>query len=369
MLQRICFASLPAVLLAACVCWSGCGKKEAASPPAASSQPVAAPVGPRLQVEPAGEVQFGRLLSSETRRFQYTIKNTTSYPLRIRTVRPGCYCTTLVQAPRGTIPPGGNAVLEFELSGWKLFKGDFRRTIHVSFENHPELDVALTFAGTLDPAISVIPGFEANLRRLAQADVPWERKFVLTGTFAPARKLVLGPPEHAGFLKVAIAEKDAAYEVTVSPAQPLPVGELSERIRIPIIEPSGYPPISLGIRGVIGPRLRVNPPMLVLPEVKAITGLTPQRVKIRAAFDAGSGYAVDAGTLRVTVPEEAKLIRVVQAGKDAEIEVDILPEMRLGRKVRSIEIAAGSAKVSLRCFVRKPEMQTPDAGEEPAEEE
>lgn len=371
--------SLAILALVSGICLSGCGKREASSPaappaPAAESPKAAVVPNPlHLGIEPGEVLSLGKVMSTEVRRFQYTITNTTATPLRIRSVRAACYCTALVEAPRGTIPPGGSVVLVFDLTGGKLrVQGEFDRQIRVFFAGRKDADLVLSFTGTLDRSISVSPAGDVDLRRLAKEDTPWERKFVISAALPPPQKLVLGPPEYAASLDVDMAQTASTYEVTVRPAAPLEVGVFRERIRIPVVEPAGLPPVTLGFRGTVGPRLKSTPSNYQFHLVKDTTGLEPIRRRFQVSFGKDSSYKVDPAKLLVTVPEAVKLVGVSQQGHDAVVAVDIQPELLRAVACSTIEFAVGAAHANALIFVHGPRVKAaPDEEEEeePAAEE
>lgn len=371
MLKQVRFPSLSILMVAASLCLDGCGKKKEAAPvaPPPTAPAVAAPLAAALTVEPSDMLQLGRVTSGEVRRFQYTIRNTSGVPLQVSQVRRSCECAATVRYPRGTIAPGESAVFVFDLAGSKLPPGEFSRKIHVSFAGHPELNTELKFAGILDACFAVRPKADAALGKLPKEDTAWERKFEISGTFAPPQKLVLGPPEHDPSLKVTVVEKGDVHEITVGPSGPLPIGELRERIRIPVVEPSGYPPITLTLHGTVGPRLLARPASLTFNTVKNTAGLAPIPVKVRLSFGVGSGYPVESEDVLVNVPEGVTLLGVTQADDDAIVEVAIQPELLVGKKVRGMGIAVGAARAGFRFQIRDPDAGKGEKEEPPADEE
>lgn len=216
---------------------------------------VAAGDAATVAVEPAGVVDLGNVLSTEVRHVTFKVVNKTDKPIKIAQVRATCACTVPKEPPADPVPPGGSVELSIELTGAKLTQGPFDRSVTIVLGGAPVPFLTFQFEGKMVEPIVIRPGRQIRLPPAKTPDEAWETKVQITGNFPKGQQLRLDQPVAGERLLAELKETaPSAYELTVRPKLPQPMGQYSEEIKIPVLEPKDFAPLIIRGAGQVGGR-------------------------------------------------------------------------------------------------------------------
>ena len=220
---------------------------------------LAAEGAPTVVLDPAGTMQLGNVVGDEVRHITFKVVNKTDKPITVTALRATCSCTVAKEPPADPVPPGGSVELSLDLSAAKVADGLFERSATVLLAGAPMPFIMFHFQGNKVQPIEIHPGRQIQLPPAKTPDEAWESKVQITGNLLNGQQLRLDKPVAGERLLAEMKETaPSAYEVTVRPKLPQAMGQYSEEIKIPVLEPKDLAPIILRGNGQVGAVLSVS---------------------------------------------------------------------------------------------------------------
>lgn len=102
-----------------------------------------------------GTLDFGEILVGGSKSATVEVENASAAPIVISRVIPGCSCTKVSEAPKGTLAPGARFTMTVSLDGGDLGGAKLRKVVNFVIDGHPtEL---LHLSATVPVVIAVKP--------------------------------------------------------------------------------------------------------------------------------------------------------------------------------------------------------------------
>lgn len=211
-----------------------------------------------VELDPAGVVDLGNVLSTEVRHVTFKVVNKTDKPIKVTQVRATCACTVPKEPPADPVLPGASVELSLDLTGAKLPQGPFARSVTIVLGSAPVPFLTFQFKGNMVEPIVVRPGRQIRLPPAKTPDDAWETKVHITANLPKGQQLRLDKPVAGERLLAEMKETaPSAYELTVRPKLPQAMGQYIEEITIPVLEPKDFAPLIIRGAGQVGPVLSV----------------------------------------------------------------------------------------------------------------
>ena len=196
----------------------------ASTPPDASGDSTAeraseeAPTPSAIRVAPE-TLEFGEMVVGRPKMVPFTVKNTSTQPITVESVKGGCGCTTVGALPRGPIAPGESFTVEVTVDPGKRGGIDLVKPLYVAFVGGPVESVRIV--GRVKAVASVTPSTieaaeaEDATRRLVVEAIDGGRFRVTSVT--PGGVLTF-PRDAAAATRVELSFDFAAWERAGRPA-------------------------------------------------------------------------------------------------------------------------------------------------------
>ena len=212
----------------------------------------------------AALVDLGRYPAHEARAARFTLRNDGQADLKILKMRSGCSCTETA-VDRLALAPGETATVTLTLRARSL-RGAYTKYAYVETTDRANRILRLGVSGEAVPLVEVRPSLHVYGGRLT-GKTDWSRKFLLSGD-----GIVLGEPHvessHGAQATLAPAGSNGVqrlYNLAVTLPATTTTGPFSCTVSLPLIEPSGHPPVRVTLSAKIGVDLVAIPRVLHIP--------------------------------------------------------------------------------------------------------
>ncbi len=248
-----------------------------------------------MEVLGPAKVDFGAYPAWEQRVAEYRVRNAGDEPIFIVRLRETCEGCAHATCTRKLLMPGDDAFIRITVPPNSL-AGRFEKTLYVESTNSSARFVPLLFAGNAIPIVEVKPANYIYIGRIGTNEV-WHQTFQLA---AMTNGVKLGQPIVETSNRVSMAFGAASnfandcseLTVTVLPS-PDPC-DMCCTVKVPIIAPTGHPPVEVSVAGKIGLELVAVPGLIYVPSSEI-----PVKKRFRLKVLGGDGFPMDLAALQM----------------------------------------------------------------------
>jgi len=218
-----------------------------------------------LKVVGADVVDFGRYQAHEKKIARFTLRNTGKKTVKILKLFKTCGCATAA-CDKTSLDKGEEANLEIVILPDSIF-GTYSKPTYIESTDSRNRFLAVTVKGTAVPIAEIKPRNFIYAGRIA-TNAEWVHTFDILPAEAGVK---LGEPavqcDHPCETGLNSAEdrEKAAYRLNFKLLPSAVSGDFQCSIQIPIVSPTNYPPLVIGISGKIGAELIAFPGTFRMP--------------------------------------------------------------------------------------------------------
>ena len=195
------------------------------------------------------------------------------------------------------------------VDGAQITPGEFMRDITLIPRDFKRVRVQIH--GNVQRFVETLP----RSRRLEFGGIddparPWEADIIVTGLEGLKDTMKLGlPKEEDELIALALEELEpGSWRVVATPRKPLPyASQFTRLVRLPIVEPEGYPDVRLEVAGRSGMTLKFQPAMAKITEDDFIRNNGEKTVSAQVGFDPKVPLPSSGGHMRKVETHEIKL--------------------------------------------------------------
>lgn len=203
------------------------------------------PAAGKLEVK-EGEIQFGSFDANTPLAASYQIRNAGNSVIRIVGIRSTCSCAK-TEYPE-SIQAGADGMIHLKIAA-NSYSGDFSGKLYI-LSNDPASPAELCFSGTAVPLFTVSPSPELYLGKI-RSGTRIKKIFRIKGR----RNFSLGTPVAMGKrqveLRVSTQNANELEAEVISEVHGKPGDRFSLFVDLPVISPSGWPPLKFRLSGCI----------------------------------------------------------------------------------------------------------------------
>jgi hypothetical protein len=211
---------------------------------------------PRIAVVGDARKDFGKYPAKERKDASYTIKNEGDETLRIINVRKTCGCAE-AKCTKEKLEPGETAEVKGVILEESIFNA-YSKNIYVETNDPDQRFLTLTIAGHAVPVVkSVKPSDKIYAGRLP-AGKTWKSSVEIE---PEDKDLALGEPvvECAYPMRASVKKEGAVFKLVIEIDAGEKAGDLKALVKIPVIKPEGWKPVTITVSGKVGAEIAIIP--------------------------------------------------------------------------------------------------------------
>lgn len=240
-----------------------------------------------LEIVGGLDQDVGNIYEGDHKVITIVLRNTSDEAWKLAAIDASCSCTNIDGLPGGMMMgPHMEWPMRVNVDGGSISVGNFTRDITVMPRDYKPVRIQLH--GKVVRYYEAQPrNRQVNFGEIDDPAKPWEASILVSGLGELQGKMKLALPEKEDDqLDFSLAEQEpGVWKVTVKPKRPLPYRTtFSQSVKIPIVEPEGYPEVRLEVVGRSGMSLRFMPANIKLdPDKLAESGVV--RFSTQLGFD------------------------------------------------------------------------------------